>query len=280
MQTLTRITQDDLMAAMGLPTWCQPALRGLFAPFARRFARQMLAFDAQVGRDGLASASAGLLAQLSGGLLPVEGAVHLPAQGPLLVLANHPGMTDTLALFATLSQRIDWRIIAMDRPFLRALPHVASRLILVPSDESQRLAVLRQATRNLQQGGAVLTFPAGQIEPDPAVDGAVAAHAASLNWSDSPAILLRRVPHTALACAVVSQVISSQARQHPLTRCRATLADREQLAAALQLMWRPYQRGPVRVQVGMVPWPPVAGEPDAIVLRAAVQARLHALLST
>ena len=60
------------------------------------------------------------------------------------ILANHPGMTDTVALFTSLASRPDLRVIASDRPFLRALPNVARQLIFLPDEEDGgRMAVVR-----------------------------------------------------------------------------------------------------------------------------------------
>ncbi len=44
---------------------------------------------------------------------------------------NHPGLTDVLAVFATV-ERSDLRIVAADYPLLRALPGLAQHLMFVP----------------------------------------------------------------------------------------------------------------------------------------------------
>jgi hypothetical protein len=86
----------------------------------------------------------------------------------------------------------------------------------------------------LQSGGAILTFPAGHIEPDPAVlPGAVV----SLDsWSPSMALFIRKVPETLIVGVVVSHVLAPQATFHPLTRLRRTRLDRERLGASIQLI--------------------------------------------
>lgn len=246
---LTRINVDDLLASTGLGFLRRTPLRWLFWPAARRFARLVHEFDNRVGEQGLAKGSEWLLLRMTGGMR-VQGLDQVPASGPVCVLANHPGMTDTVALFVSLARRPDLRVIAMDRPFLRALPNVARQLIFLPEDEAGRLSVVRAGVKHLKQGGALLTFPAGEIEPDPGAFGRRAAIESLNNWSDSHAVFGRLVPETPIVPAIVSHVVSARAQLNPLTRLRRTPEDREKLAAVLQVMWRPYQRQVVKVAFG------------------------------
>lgn len=250
LDTLTEINTDDLLDAVGLVRWGRTPLRQLFRPPARRFAHIAREFDAQVAARGLAQGSAWMLQRMSGGV-DVRGAPQVPREGPLCVLANHPGMTDTVALIASLAVRPDLRVIALDRPFLRALPAVARQLLFVPEDDAAgRRAVVRASVRHLQQGGALLTFPAAGIEPDPAVHGATRALAALDGWSGSFAVFARLVPQTVCLPALVSHVLDANAQRHPLTRLRRRPEDREKLAAALQVSLARYHRGTVRVAFG------------------------------
>jgi putative hemolysin len=180
----------------------------------------------------------------------VSGGEHVPAAGPAVILANHPGMTDTVALLASLASRPDLRVIALDRPFLRALPNVARQLILVPDHEGGRLGVLRAGVKHLTQGGALLTFPAGEIEPDPATFGRRQALDSVLRWSDSFVLFARRVPQTRFIPAIVSNVISPEAAGHLLTLLRRAAHDRQRLAAALQVALPRYQKMVARVAYG------------------------------
>ncbi|RZL04379.1 MAG: glycerol acyltransferase [Rubrivivax sp.] len=263
---LTRLNVDELLASTGLAFLRRTPLRWLFWPAARRFAKLVHEFDNRVGEQGLAKGSEWLLLRMSGGLR-VQGVDHLPATGPVFVLANHPGMTDTVALFVSLARRPDLRVIALDRPFLRALPHVARQLILLPEDEAGRWSVVRAGVKHLKQGGALLTFPAGEIEPDPGVFGRRAAIDSLKNWSDSHAVFGRLVPQTRIVPAIVSHVLSVRAQTNPLTRWRRTAQDREKLAAALQVMWSPYQKQVVKVAFGPQQTVPADG---ALAAQAAV----------
>lgn len=230
---LTRINLNDMLNNFG---WEHaPAGRWaaaiLFRPAARRFARQMVAFDRDVATYGIQEGARRYLPQLTLGFT-VAGQEHLPASGPLLVVSNHPGMADTLLLFASLP-RPDLRVVAADRPFLQALPAVSRSLIYVPESLAGRVPVMREITAHLRRGGAILTFPAGEIEPDPAVLPGAAASLAS--WAESTAFFVRANPDLTIVGAVVSRVLAPRATFHPLTRLRRAQKDRERLGATLQL---------------------------------------------
>jgi 1-acyl-sn-glycerol-3-phosphate acyltransferase len=164
----------------------------------------------------------------------VEGRENVPADGPLLLVANHPGLADALALFATVP-REDLRVVAAERPFLAALPNTSRYLIPVSeASHPKRFGAVRIATRHLKGGGAILTFPGGKIEPDPAVlPGAIQALE---RWSESLDLFARLVPDLTVVPAVVSGVLSPTALRNPLIFVRRRPRDREWLAASIQMM--------------------------------------------
>jgi hypothetical protein len=233
LQTLARINLDDLIDAFGsreLPL-AAAVLRRLCRRPARELAERVTRFDRNVASYGLAAAARELQRDFVRSV-HVFGRERLP-RGPLIVLANHPGLTDTLALFNALD-RSDLRVLARPRPFLRALPNMERRLLYVGSDRLQGIALVRALRTHLRAGGAVLTFPAGCIEPDPDVyDGALGSLAL---WSDGGGRFMRLSPGTALLPAVVRSVVWSKTAHHPLTRLRSSREDRELLGAALQLL--------------------------------------------
>ncbi|MGL6112195.1 MAG: 1-acyl-sn-glycerol-3-phosphate acyltransferase [Rubrivivax sp.] len=246
---LTDINLDDLFDAAGLMCLRHTSLQRLLWPAARRFALVAQEFDQLVGEQGLAQGSSWLAHRMAAGTL-VSGGEHVPPAGPAVILANHPGMTDTVALLASLASRPDLRVIALDRPFLRALPNVARHLILVPDHEVGRMGVVRSGVNHLKHGGALLTFPAGDIEPDPAAFGRRKAVDSLRGWSDSFVLFARRVPQTRFIPAVVSHVVSPQAQRHVLTLLRRTAHDKQRLAAALQVALPRYQKMVARVAFG------------------------------
>ncbi|WP_345538869.1 1-acyl-sn-glycerol-3-phosphate acyltransferase [Variovorax defluvii] len=275
-ETLTEVNLVDLLDAIGLLRLRRTPLRRLFVPAARRFARTANEFDSRVGAQGLAQGSAWLVDRMTAGVVSA-GLEQVPTQGPVMILANHPGMTDTVALFSCLAARPDLRVIASDRPFLRALPHVARQLIFLPDEPGGRMAVMRAAARHLQEGGALLTFPAGDIEPDPAVFGPQRAVASLQNWSSSYTLFARLAPQTRFVPALVSHVISADAQRHPLTLLRRTARDKEKLAAALQVALPRYHDVVARISFGQASF---AGPEGAKALGATIAAQMRQLILT
>jgi hypothetical protein len=238
-ETLLEINVDDLLNAWGLAEvrLGRRVLRLLARPPSAEFARQMCRFDELVGAEGLQAGGALLCQRYTGGVR-AAGLEHVPRKGPVLLLANHPGLCDTVALFSAIACP-DLRVIAIDRPFLRALPHTSRSLDLLPDDVGGRAGVTRAVARHLRDGGAALTFPAGEIEPDPlSLPGAAESLA---RWSESIGAFARLVPQASIVVAMVGGVYDPRVLRHPLTRLRRRQKDRELMAAALQLAWRRYQ---------------------------------------
>jgi len=250
LETLTQINLDDLVTSFGWQN--QPLLARLlrltFVKPARAFANQMTDFDLPVATHGLAEAARLTLRNYVRDIC-VFGADRIPA-GAFLALSNHPGMSDTLSLFVAL-KRVDLKIIAFNRPFLNALPNVSKQLLYLTDDPASRIALIRQMSTHLRNGGAALTFPAGHIEPDPDVhDGALDSLG---SWTNSAGVFLRMAPETAVLPVLVRGVVWKKAAYHPITYLKRTRADREKLAGALQLLahaiWN-VKPVTVRVQIG------------------------------
>lgn len=273
-EVLTELNVVDLLDAAGLLRWRGTPLCHVLRPAARRFARTACDFDTRVGEHGLSQGSAWLMGQMTSGLV-TSGLAHVPPEGPVVILSNHPGMTDTVALFTSLASRADLRVIASDRPFLRALPNVSRKLIFLPGEGAGQMVAMRTAARHLQDGGALLTFPAGDIEPDPAAFGPQRAAASLASWSSSYSLFARLVPATRFVPALVSHVVSPQAQRHPLTLLRRTARDREKLAAALQVALPRYRDLVARVTFGQLPNPAPGG---LEMLGAAITGRMRQMI--
>ncbi len=240
-ESLTQINIDDFLNAWGLSRF--RFLRGVVRPAAETFAREMMIFDDAVGKGGLRLGGGTLIRRYTGGL-QVAGVENIPREGATLILSNHPGLTDTVALFASIP-RTDLKIIALDRPFLRALPHTSQKLFYLPDEISQRAGVTRAVANFLKHGGAAVTFPAGHIEPDPLIQsGAIES---LVSWSESIGLFARLVPQMKIVVAIVGAVLLEEAQRNPLTKLRRSKKDQELLGAALQILWQPYQRNIVRV---------------------------------
>jgi 1-acyl-sn-glycerol-3-phosphate acyltransferase len=248
LERLTCVCVDDVITAFGLG-WLKrgrAVLEALSGAPVRRLARQVMGFDGIVGEAGLGAGGAWALERLCRST-SIEGSDDVPRGGPLLLVSNHPGLADAVALFAA-TPREDLRVIAADRPFLDCLPNTSRHLLTVAQGPAGRSGVVRAAARHLRGGGAVLTFPGGRIEPDPAVlPGAVEALG---SWSSSADLFARLAPGLAVVPVVVSGVISPNALRIPLTRLRRRKRDREWLAATLQMLTPPLRDVDVRVEFG------------------------------
>jgi 1-acyl-sn-glycerol-3-phosphate acyltransferase len=265
LERLTQVCVDDLISAFGLGGARNG--RALMESFsripARRLARQILTYDEIVGESGLGAGGQWALKKLSRHSR-IEGQEHVPRGGPLLLVSNHPGLADAVALFAA-TARDDLRVIAADRPFLDALPNTSRHLMTVAETPGGRSRVARAAARHLRGGGSVLTFPGGRIEPDPAVlPGAVEALD---RWSASADHFARLTPGLVIVPVVVSGVISPSALRNPLTRLRRSRRDREWLAATLQVLVPALRNVDVRVEFGR----PIHTEPEVAVGDAVIE---------
>src|SRR5688572_391648 len=95
---LTRANAREVLGAFKLDRLgcLQPLADWLVSFPARRLSRQILRFDELAGQEGLAVAGRYILDEFTGSFC-VEGQQHVPPCGPVLVVANHPGMVDVAA---------------------------------------------------------------------------------------------------------------------------------------------------------------------------------------
>lgn len=277
---LTRINLDDLIGAFGVEG--QPLLaalaRGLFRGSARRFARQMLDFDGLIATQGLRAAAAAAERNYARSVR-VYGRDRLPS-GPVLFVANHPGMTDTLALLAAID-RADLRVIALDRPFLVSLPNLSNQLSFVSESLADRAALVRNVGRHLRKGGAVLTFPAGRNEADP--DYYADAAGLLQAWTDSASAFVRLAPELSIVPVCVRGVLWPRAMDLAPVRSRPDRDEQLLLGSALQLLGsvalglRPVS---IRVEFGAASRLGAGQEADASKLHANVIEEMRRLMLT
>ena len=162
--------------------------------------------------------------------LRVWGQSNVPADGPLLIISNHPGTYDSIAISAALP-RNDLKIIAGGYPFLRQMPSASQHLLFVSADIQERMTSLRNAIRHLKQGSSLLIFPSGRVEPDPAV--LPGASQAMSTWSPSLELILRQVPEAQVLITIASGVISPRFLESPLVRFWREKRDPQTVAEVL-----------------------------------------------
>jgi hypothetical protein len=233
--TLTRLINREVIRAMGLPPegWMGQRLQPVLSRATCRFCEIFATADRLIAEDGIVSAARWVLSRLVRES-HARGMENIPLEGPLVIAANHPGAADSVAIGAS-AGREDLKIIASDVPFLQNLSQIGKHLIFLPRRGIQaRMLAMREAIRHLDGGGALLLFPHGTIDPDPAF---MPDAESELNaWSRSLAIFLGRVPETRVVTSIVSHVILPGYMHHPLTWLQRARVDRQRLAIMLQII--------------------------------------------
>jgi 1-acyl-sn-glycerol-3-phosphate acyltransferase len=225
---------EDVLKYFSNPAsrWLRHLFRPLIAPPADRFARIAVQFEGYLARLGFQDAAQRILPNFVSGM-QVTFREDVPQQGPLLVVSNHPGTIDSLTIAANVP-RDDLKIVASGFSFLRSLPLTTDRLIFATSDIQERMLVIRRMVRHLRDGGALLIFPSGTVDPDPEI--LPGAREALSRWSPSIEFVLRAVPQTQLLVTIVSGVITWQAFRHPITRLKKGVAERQKVAEVIQVI--------------------------------------------
>jgi 1-acyl-sn-glycerol-3-phosphate acyltransferase len=245
-------------------------VRRLIRPAAHRVAGRFVTYDRALGEVGMVHGSALIVDDATGGLV-VDGREHVPATGPLLIVANHPGLSDAVALLAALGRDDAW-IVAANYPFLRALRLASQRFLFVSDDRGTRLSTIRRIVSALRRNETVVLFPAGGLELDPALSRC-AALASLTTWSRSIELLVRLAHGTVVVPAAVRGVVSRSAFDHPLAKRRDGLKDRQRMATLLQLALPAYRADRVHITFGV---PIAAGGGRGV--HGAVLEAMHALI--
>ncbi|MEN4010669.1 MAG: 1-acyl-sn-glycerol-3-phosphate acyltransferase [Chloroflexota bacterium] len=252
-----RIT-DELFGAFGFNK--TGLLRRLFGWMfylpANRFARMFAEADEAAAKGGLPAACKKALNHLAISI-HATGSENLDTGGPLMILSNHPGAYDAVAI-GSLVPRKDFSIIAGKLPLYSALEKAGEHLIYAPpvKDTAGRMVTLRKAIDHLKQGGSLLQFGGGTIEPDPAVQPGAAEWFS--RWSGSVEIMLRKAPETRVVLTLVSGVLLKRFFNHPLARLRRHPVGRRRLAEFLQILQQLTMPGMLRIEPRLHFAPPLA----------------------
>jgi len=199
---------------------------------AMRFSQMIAELDRSIGDYGLQEAAR---RAMQGFFTGVQTHIlqELPGEGPLLIVSNHPGAADFLALAAALPRK-DIKFVAQDRPMFHAAENVSEHVIYLNSPDQVRANAIIHMIDYLKSGGAVVLFPRGIWEPDPAVMPGARSHLA--RWSQSIGHFLSRVPDARLAPVFVSGVISKQAARSALVKLTRNWRERSQIMSVLSLI--------------------------------------------
>jgi len=243
---LTRFIIDEIVIALKQPP--HGVARRFLGPLlkfpARRFAVLMAEVDRRVALNGIVDAARWLLTQIVAGI-DARGTKNIPASGPVIIASNHPGAYDSVALIASIG-RDDLRIIASGVPFTRSLIATSPHLIYMNSDDPgapDRMVAIRSGIRHLQEGGALLLYPSGIVDPDPDISSGLEESIGA--WSGSLDIFLRRAPQTCVVPAIVSSVLSQHYFNNPLVKIPKTVWEKRKLAEMIQVSWQMIRNKPI-----------------------------------
>ena len=232
---LTQALLDEISEKLGVADsiFKKGIIESFFWFAAHRLAKLAASFDQYVSKTNFCEAARWVLPNFVQDVKK-DGYMDIPKEGPLLVTSNHPGTCDSLVIAASLP-RDDLKIVVSGFPFLRNLPSTARHLIYTQRDNPfERMTVIRSAIRHLQDGGSLLIFPSGKVDPDPAV--LPGADQALERWSPSLEIMVRKVPQTRILVTIVSGVLSKSWVRNPLARLRKDIPDRQMIAEFLQVV--------------------------------------------
>jgi hypothetical protein len=236
---------DNLIVTSGLfkQRWMQSTLRLMFGPAFKRFAEVVSGLDESVARFGFPEASRQLLPKFIRNA-EIMGQEHLPQDGPVLIISNHPGIMDGL-LIASRLHRSDLKIVATEYPFYQALSKLKDNFIFTTNEMNDKVSAIRQSVRQLQDGGALLIFPRGILEPDPAV--MAGAETTISEWSPSIELFLRKVPEARLVITIVSGLIAPSSLRNPFVRLGRNPVERQTAAEIFQMIRHIYIPRSLRV---------------------------------
>jgi len=255
-QSLSDTLIDEIINAVGLPktAWTQRTFNLLFHKAAGRLAEIGVTFDRLIEREGFPSACAWALTNWCRDIT-ARGSESVPQSGPLLAISNHAGAYDSVVI-ASLLGRNDLKFIASDVAFLKNLPSTSEHFFYVSADDAyNRMAAARSGIRHLQEGGALLLFGTGLIDPDPAVY--LGAEKEIENWSASIDLFLRQVPEANVLVTIVSGIVSPRWARHPVTWLKRIDWQKRRLAEFGQVLEQLFMPGRLYVSPRVSFAPPV-----------------------
>ncbi len=233
-QTLSDTLIYEIITATGLPR--TERVHRLFSRLFRRPAERLATLGATadhlIASDGFAKAAGWMLTNWCS-QVTARGTETIPSQGPLLVISNHAGSYDTFVIASKLG-REDLKLISSDIPFLKNLPHASEHIIFLSDATQDRMTAARAGIRHLQDGGSLLIYGTGLVDPDPAVYPDAEKHID--NWSPSIDLFLRTVPDAQVLPTIVSGVLSEKWGHHPITWLRRIDWQKRKLAEFAQVI--------------------------------------------
>ena len=124
---------------------------------------------------------------------PPEQVDLIPADGPLIVVANHPhGMTDGLVMAELIGRKRDDFLI-LTRSLISGIKEVKQFMLPVPFPHeedsfNESLKMRKEAMQRLKDGGCIILFPAGEVSSSRTFFG----EAIESDWNPFTAKMIQR----------------------------------------------------------------------------------------
>jgi len=240
-RALTDTLLDEIVNAVGLRK--TTTARRTFGLFFRRAADRLSAIgltaDRIISTEGFPAACAWMMSHWVR-CVTTRGAEAVPAEGPLLVISNHVGAYDIVVVPSQVN-RSDLKIISSDIHYLKNLPHACEHLIFLTDKTHDRMAAARAGIRQLKEGGSLLLFGTGRIDPDPALSSEAEEHIDK--WSPSIDLFLRMVPQAKVVLSIASGFITQHWLNHPLTHLRKLDWEKRRIAEFGQVLQQLFHPG-------------------------------------
>ena len=224
---------SQLMDVMGFqhPNLVTRSLKPIFHTPIQRMSRLLVELNLNIARDGWNPAVNHFTNQLVSTTV-LHGEKTIPAQGPLMVICNHPAAYD-VAILAAAIPRNDLKILTSDIPIIQMFTEIADHCIPVYYDIARRIQTIRSAISHLEHDGAILLFPRGNVEPDPQVSPG--ADLSLEGWSASIELFLRQVPKTLTVVAMASGMLSKGWFKNPIIKGWRNYEQRQKVAEIFQI---------------------------------------------
>jgi hypothetical protein len=232
---LTKILCGEFFKALGFTR--VGILNKILSPIVQksihRFSELAAGFDQRIEKSGFQASSQWMIPHFIEGM-NVFGESTIPRKGPLLIASNHPGAYDALVIAANIP-RDDLKIIVnIPLDFISNLPYTLPHFLYSPPDPFIRMNVVRSCLQHLKNGGALLIFASGGMDPDP-----TSMHGAKdelNNWSRSLETFIRRIPDTQLVITIVSGILSPKYVSHFFMIFRKSRQDKQRVSEFFQVM--------------------------------------------
>jgi hypothetical protein len=237
---LSRVLVGEIFLSLGFSKygWAYRLFHRPFLKVADRLSSITLTADYKIASDGFPAAAEWILYHWCSSVNS-DNDQNIPQQGPLLIISNHAGTYDTFILTSRIN-RNDIKLISSDIPFLKNLPNASKHIIFLSENTHDRMLAARHGIQHLRNGGALLLYGTGLIDPDPAVYPD--ADKWIDRWLPSIDIFLRAVPEIRIVLSIVSGVVSAKWASHPITWLKKIDWQKRRLAEfsqIIQQLWRP-----------------------------------------